>query len=292
MSAIRFDGVTFRYELTPEDSALDGVSLELAPGSLALVTGPSGSGKSTLCRLIAGYAPHQFEGSLEGTVEVAGLNVAERTLGELSEHIGVVFEDPFDQLTGATRSLFDEVAFGLENRGRPPEEIERRVLGALQQVGLRDILARHPRELSGGQCQRLAIATVLALAPTILVLDEPTSQLDPTGSQHVVNLVSEMLHSGMTILVVAQDLARWLPHADRLICLDAGRVRANGTPRRVLSESVSESETRGGFVTPPAVTLWRRLLREGLVARDSEPPLDLRELAAALHAPEAGSTEI
>ncbi len=278
MSAIRFDEVTFRYELAPETAALDHLSLEVAAGSLALVTGRSGSGKSTLCRLIAGYAPHQFEGSLQGSVEVAGSSVADRTIGELAEHVGVVFEDPFDQLTGATRTLFDEVAFGLENRGRPPKEIARRVVAALEKVGLLELFDRHPRELSGGQCQRLAIATVLAVEPSILVLDEPTSQLDPIGSREVAALVADMQRAGLTIVIVAQDLDRWLPHADRLICLDAGQIRASGSPRRVLAELQDEDL----FLPPPATELWKRLRAERLLPRDSDPPLDLEELAAAL----------
>ncbi len=278
MSAVRFEAVTFRYELAPETAALDHVSLELAPGSLTLVTGRSGSGKSTLCRLIAGYAPHQFEGTLEGSVEVAGLNVADRSIGELAEHVGVVFEDPFDQLTGATRTLFDEVAFALENRSRSPKEIARRVMNALEKVGLRELHDRHPRELSGGQCQRLAIATVLAVEPQILVLDEPTSQLDPIGSREVAALVAEMQRSGMTIVIVAQDLDRWLRHADRLICLEAGQLKASESPRRVLAELQDE----GLFLPPPVTLLWKRLRAEGLLSRAPDPPLDLDELALAL----------
>ena len=285
MSAVHFQAVTFRYELTPDVHALDGVNLELSAGSLSLVSGPSGSGKSTLCRLVAGYAPHQFEGTLDGSVQVAGLDVAAVSIGALAEHVGVVFEDPFDQLTGATRTLFDEVAFGLENRGRPADEVAGRARAALERVGLGAIYERHPRELSGGQCQRLAIATILAVEPSVLVLDEPTSQLDPVGAREVANLVAEMRGSGMTIVVVTQELDRWLPIADQLICLKAGRIRAQGSPRRVLAHV----ENMDGLLPPASWTVWRALRARGLVDRDSEPPLDVTELADAIGSRERGT---
>ena len=274
MSHIRFSDVTFRYELSPKLDALHQVSFEVPPGTMTLVTGLSGSGKSTVCRLIAGYAPHQFEGALSGTVEVAGLNVARHSIGKLAGHVGMVFENPFDQLTGATQTLFDEVAFALENRGVRPGEIKQRVLAALDEVGLARIYDRHPRELSGGQSQRLAIATVLALRPEILILDEPTSQLDPVGSTEVADLVATMLQSGMTMVVAAQDLNRWLRLASSMICLGGGEVIAQGDPRRVLKETLE-----GGFyLRPGPAEFWRKMKAAGLEMPAAGPPLSLEEL--------------
>ncbi len=278
MSAIQFSDVTFFYQLEPERAALQNVTLSLEPGTLTVLTGLSGSGKSTLCRLIAGYAPHQFTGELSGSVVVAGIDVAASSIGTLAEHVGMVFENPFDQLTGTTQTLFDEVAFALENRGVDPDEIITRVMSALYKVDLGDIYDRHPRQLSGGQSQRLAIATVLALRPEILVLDEPTSQLDPVGSEEVARLVEEMSHSGMTILIVAQDLERWLYLANQFICLKDGAVQALGKPRQVLPRLLDS----GLFIPPPTALLWRRLRDEGLIPPESAFPLRLGELQSLM----------
>ena len=278
MSSIQFEDVTFRYELSPKEDALHQVSFVVPPGSMTLIAGLSGSGKSTICRLIAGYAPHQFEGELSGSVTVAGIDVAKHSIGAIASHVGMVFENPFDQLTGATQTLFDEVAFALENRGIPPQEITERVLDALHKVGLGRIYDRHPRELSGGQSQRLAIATVLALNPEILIMDEPTSQLDPVGSSEVSRLAREMLQSGMTMVVTAQDLDRWLELADTLICLDQGKVAAQGDPRQALAETMDS----GLYQLPAPVGFWREMKGSGLLNSNGLPPLGLAELSAQI----------
>ena len=275
---IRFEDVSFSYDLTPDRAVLQDVSFEAAAGSLTLITGPSGAGKSTLCNLIAGYAPHQFTGQLDGKVIVGDRNVADQSIGELAQDVGMVFENPFDQLTGATRTLFDEVAFGLENRGLGPEDISTRVLDSLRLVGLEEIYERHPRQLSGGQSQRLAIATVLAVRPKILVLDEPSSQLDPVGSDHVAGIVGDLLREGLTLVVVSHDLDRWLALADRLICLDGGRVHASGSPPEVMPDLLAS----GLIVQPPPGRIWHRLIQEGYLSADTDFPVKLDDLRVCL----------
>jgi energy-coupling factor transport system ATP-binding protein len=278
MSMIEFQHVTFYYELEPERAALQDVSFSIEPGSLSLLTGLNASGKSTICRLIAGYAPHQFTGVLTGSVTVAGINVAATSIGELAEHVGMVFENPFDQLTGTTQTIFDEVAFALENRGVDPDEIVTRVMSALYKVNLGEIYDRHPRQLSGGQSQRLAIATILALRPDVLVLDEPTSQLDPVGTEEVAGLVEEMSQSGMTILVVAQDLERWLHLADQVICLKEGAIQACGNPRWLLPKLLDS----GQFIQPPTASLWKLLRDEGMIDPEAIFPLSIEELQSQI----------
>ncbi len=278
MTMISLENVSFTYQHQPEIPALTDFSLQIEKGEMVVLAGLSGSGKSTVCRLIAGYAPHQFVGTLEGTVTVNGIDVPESSIGELSQHVGVVFEDPFDQLTGTTQTLFDEVAFALEHRAVDPDEIAGRVIDALTKVDLGEIYDRHPRQLSGGQSQRLAIATVLALEPAILILDGPTSQLDPVGSEEVAGLIEVLRNTGMTIVVVAHDLERWLYMADRLVCMDDGRVTGNGVPRDILA-----GQLHSGLLLPPAASLlWDRFRAEGVLSTDASIALTIDELTNQL----------
>lgn len=275
MSSVRFENVTFRYELAPKTPALIDASFTLDPGTLTILTGTGGSGKSTICRLIAGYAPHQFRGTLDGTVLVNELDVGRCSIGEIAEHVGTVFENPFDQLTGISRNLFDEVAFGLENRGVDRDEIIERVLDALHKVGLGAIYDRHPRSLSGGQSQRLAVATVLALRPSIIVLDDPTSQLDPVGSIEVAELVTSMLDESMTILVVAHDIRLWLPIATNIMCLKEGRLEYDGKPHTIIEKTLEDRF----FIPPPTITVWKQLRESNILSRESPPAFTVGELA-------------
>jgi energy-coupling factor transporter ATP-binding protein EcfA2 len=243
------------------------------------ITGISGAGKTSFCRLISGYIPHFIEGTFSGEVVVGGVSTAQTTIGELAAKVGFVFENPFDQLTGANLTVLEEVAFGLENMGLPPREIKARSTESLAQVGLADMADRHPQRLSGGQSQRLALASVLAAQPEILILDEPTSQLDPLGTEEVLGVVAEMPGQGYTVLIVSQDLERIAPYIDRLIIVDEGRIRWDGAPREVLAEA---TESKHPISTPTAVEVGLRLRREGLISPSKPLPLTLEDAAAEL----------
>jgi len=165
--------------------ALDRLTITVPAGQVCAVIGANGAGKSTLCHALTGFIPHFFRGTLEGVLRVAGLSVPDTPLAELAGTAGLVFQNPFNQITGARFSVLEEVAFGLENLGIAREEILDRCRSALELTGLQDLADRSPFDLSGGQMQRLAIASMLAMHPRVLVLDEPTSQLDPAGTEAV-----------------------------------------------------------------------------------------------------------
>ena len=234
MSLVELDGVTYTYRTGGDEPALDGVDLTVDRGEVVGITGPSDAGKSTVCRLVHGYVPNFFDGTLSGRVTIDGTDVANATIGELAETVGLLFENPFDQLTGAATTVFEEVSFGLENAGVPRETLIDRVYDALERTGIGHLAGRTPRQLSGGQSQRLALASILAMEPDLLVLDEPTSQLDPQSTAEVFDLVTTV-GDEYTLLVVSQDLERLAPHLDRLIVLEAGRIRHEGPPERVLT---------------------------------------------------------
>src|SRR3990170_6101865 len=159
--------------------SLSGLSLTVPAGQVCAVIGANGAGKSTLCHALTGFIPHFFRGTLQGGLRVADLSIPDTPLAELAGTIGLVFQNPFNQITGARFSVLEEVAFGLENLGIPREEILDRCRSALRLTGLGSLGDRSPYALSGGQQQRLAIASMLAMRPRLLVLDETTSQLDP-----------------------------------------------------------------------------------------------------------------
>lgn len=258
-------GVTYD---TASEPSLTGVTLDLYRDRLTLVTGPSGSGKSTLARVVAGFVPRLLSGKVEGSARVLGHDVESAAPHAIIESIGMVFDNPFDQLTAATRTVFDEAAYALENEGLPPAEIVTRVLGALESVGLAEMAGHHPRRLSGGQSQRLAIACALAQQKPILVLDDPTSQLDPTGTAEVVSMVRKLRREHTTVVLVAQDLSPWLAIADRLVVLDEGSVTADGSPASLLADP---EPLAGKVLIPRYVAIWAELSGRGMELGDRAP---------------------
>ena len=275
----RFEGFGVTYDTASEPS-LTGVTLEIYSDRLTLVTGPSGSGKSTLARVVAGFVPRLLNGKVEGSAQVLGHDVEAAAPHAIIESIGMVFDNPFDQLTAATRTVFDETAYALENEGLPPGEIVTRVIGALESVGLAEMAGHHPRRLSGGQSQRLAIACALAQRKPILVLDDPTSQLDPTGTAEVVSMVKKLRREHTTVVLVAQDLSHWLAIADRLIILDEGRVTADGNPASLLADP---GPLAGKVLIPRYVAIWAELSSRGMELGD-RAPLATEQLLESLRA--------
>ncbi len=217
MALATVDGLRFAYaEGAP---VLDGVSLSIEPGEHVALLGPSGSGKSTLLRALAGLVPHFHGGSFGGRVVVDGRDTREVRPAELAGVVASVFQDPEDQIVMG--SVANEVAFGLENTGVPPDEIWSRVGEALDLVGCAHLAGRATAELSGGELQRVALASALALRPQLLLLDEPTSQLDPDGAEAFFALLEAL---DCAVVVSEQRPARPLARADRVLFLEHGRV--------------------------------------------------------------------
>ena len=232
---IEVNDLSYTYPGTTRP-ALDKVSLRLGEGEFVGVVGANGSGKSTLCYALAGFLPTLYQGECHGQVQVAGLDPIRAGPSALAGTVGFVFQDPFSQISGARFSLEEEVAFGLENLGLPREQMAGRVKEALALVGLSDLAGRSPFELSGGEQQRLALASILVLQPQILLLDEPTSQLDPVGAKKVIESVDALAAERRTTILLIEQRLEWMAaHADRAIVLDAGRVVADGPAREILT---------------------------------------------------------
>src|SRR6185312_2811203 len=207
---------------------------------------------STLCLALNGLVPHATGGSIGGDVIVGEWNTKRTTVPRLATRVGLVFQDPESNLVGL--SVEDEVAFGPENLGIPPAEIAERIGWALSLVGMADARGRSANQLSGGQKQRVAIAAVLAMRPEVLVLDEPTAQLDPLGKYEVASAIAALRQdrgTQLTVVMVEQDAELLARFADRVVVLDAGQIVDQGSPRALFGRA-AELEARG--VTVPQLS--------------------------------------
>ncbi|MGN8553812.1 UNVERIFIED_CONTAM: ATP-binding cassette domain-containing protein [Microbacterium sp. SLM126] len=257
------------------------VTFDIAPGEVVLLLGPSGSGKSTLTLALNGLIPHAVPADVTGTVEVDGLDTSVTTVAELSTRVAMVFQDPDAQLV--TGTVLDEVAFGPENLRMPVAEVLERAESALRRVGLWERRAENPDRLSGGGRQRLAIACALAMGSPLLVLDEPTANLDPRGIEEVYAALGELVASGdRAILLVEHNLDAAVGFVDRVVVLDdAGRLAADGPVDDVLRGRADDLHAMGVWL-PVSTIAALRLRRAGYVL---DPlPLTPDELHAALEA--------
>jgi energy-coupling factor transport system ATP-binding protein len=216
------------------ESVLKDISLDIYSGEFLGIIGPTGAGKTTLCLALNGIVPQFYGGRFFGHITVAGKDTLDNPISELARHVGMVFEDPEMQLTST--SVENEIAFALENLCVPRDEIIRRIPRVLEAVRLEGCETKNPQELSGGQKQRLAIAATLALQPTLLILDEPTSQLDPIGSEEVFATVKELNQElGISIVMVSHAAEEMAQFADRLAFLSDGQLLDVGTPNQIYS---------------------------------------------------------
>ena len=232
---IELQHVTYTYP-GGERPALRDVTLEIPAGQFCAVIGANGAGKSTLAYTLAGFVPHFFHGVLSGTVRVANRPTQITPLSDLVSVVGLVSQNPFNQISGTKFTVREEVAFGLENLGVPRVEMLERVAAAMRLVGIENLADRSPLALSGGQMQRLALAAVLAMQPQVLVVDEPTSQLDPVGSREVFAALRALAEQQRVTVVMIEHKLEWVAaFAERVIALADGAVVADGTPAAVLT---------------------------------------------------------
>jgi energy-coupling factor transporter ATP-binding protein EcfA2 len=255
---INIKGVTYTYPGV-SDPAVRDLTLEIPAGQLCAVVGPNGAGKSTLAYILAGFIPHFYHGTLKGSATIAGKDTVSTPLSDLVMIVGLTLQNPFNQISGTKVTTREEIAFGLENLGVPRGEMAERVEAAMDLVGISDLAERSPLALSGGQMQRVAIASILVMQPPVLVLDEPTSQLDPIGSREVFTAVRALASSRKVTVVIIEHKLEWVATlADRIIALVDGELVADGDPEDVLAD---ESLWRQG-VGQTRYTLAARSLKE------------------------------
>ncbi len=255
---IKYRNFTFRYgnEACP---ALSNINASIEAGEFVLVSGPSGGGKSSFCRCLNGLIPHFYGGQVSGDVDVNGLSILQHSTRTLAATVGMTFQDPENQLTAM--DVEREIVFGMENLGFSVKLMSKRLEESLDSLGIAELRHRVITELSGGEKQKVAIAAVLALHPRVLVMDEPTSELDPKGAEDVLSVVQRLNDElGLTVILVEHRLERVIHMVDRLILIEHGEITADGKPREVLRGPEIQNS---GVGIPPLIRLANKLEQSG-----------------------------
>lgn len=271
---IQIKDFSFKYREGSE-LTISGINLSIAPGQFVGITGPAGCGKSTLTYAFNGIIPHCYPGDFYGSVSIAGMDSCSVSLTDISQVVGSVCQDIDSQMVSSV--VEDEILYGLENFGIPKEEIESRISDSLEDMGISDLRERAIASLSGGQKQKVAIAAILALKPKVLVLDEPTAELDPASSYAVFQLLRKYAQDhGTTVIVVEQKIALLSDFVDKMLIVEGGTIRFEGTPEEVLAHS---DELLAMGVNCPRSTslmniLWEKGLYAGPVCRNVEQAVD------------------
>lgn len=269
MNALEINDLSFSYDNKVD--AIHSIQLTIEAGKYVAIVGHNGSGKSTLAKLILGLLEKK-----EGKIIVFGQEVNEKNIDTIRQEIGIVFQNPDNQFVGAT--VEDDVAFGLENKGLPYKEMVSRVQEALSFVGMMDFKDREPARLSGGQKQRVAIAGIIAMRPSILILDEATSMLDPEGRQELIQYIEDIRQQyGMTVLSITHDLDE-VALSDRVLVLKKGKVESVSSPRELFSRGSELVDL--GLDIPFSALLTQKLRNKGLI--DCEDYLTEKELVEQL----------
>ena len=229
---IRFNNFSFRYN-SRDDKILEDINLSIKSNEITVLAGPTGCGKSTLLRAIVGLIPNMYEGEYTGDVIVDGIKIRDAEIKEIAKRVGFVFQNPENQIF--MFSVERDIAFGLENLGLEREIIKKRISKIMKTLNITHLAKKAPHELSDGQKQRTALAGVLAMEPKILILDEPTSLLDPKTAMEFMELINKLCkEEGMSIIIVEHRLDLVLKYADKLIVLSEGKVISDDTPENVL----------------------------------------------------------
>lgn len=270
MKKIIVQNLKYRYPMT-EELALKGLTFEVEEGEFIGIIGQNMAGKSTLCQALVGLVPHFYHGAYGGSVIVDGLEVIKSNVSELSHKAGIVFQNPFTQVTGSKLTVYAEIAFGLENMGLKREEMIDRVDYALNLLDIYKFKDRNPFDLSGGQMQRMAIAGIIAMKPDIIVLDEPTSQLDPQGSEEVFKAIQGLSREGMTVIMVEHKIEKIARYSDRIMLMNKGSIVDFDIPKKIFSRDDLESF---GVAAPSYTQICRAF---GIKDRDGYYPVTLDE---------------
>ena len=237
MGYFNIENVNYKYPLE-DKQALKNINIEIKKGEFWAVIGKNGSGKTTFCNMLRRFVPDFYKGELTGIITLEDKELKDYSQKELVQKIGFVFQNPFTQISGVKDTVFDEIAYGLENLGLYKEEIISRVEKILKLLEIEKLRDRNPYDLSGGQKQRVALASIIAMDPDILVIDEPTSQLDPKGTEDIFKIINLMANEGKTIILVEHKLELIAEYAQNIIVLDEGEIILSGKAEEVLNNKI------------------------------------------------------
>jgi len=237
MGYFKLENVSYQYPLENR-KVLKNINLDIKKGEFWAVIGKNGSGKTTLCSILRRFVPDFYKGELTGKITLEGKELKEYSQKEIVQKIGFVFQNPFTQISGVKDTVFEEIAYGLENLGLDKEEIISRIEKILKLLEIEKLRDRNPYDLSGGQKQRVALASIIAMNPDILVIDEPTSQLDPKGTEDIFKIINLMANEGKTIILVEHKLELIAEYAQNILVLDEGEIILSGKAEEVLNNKI------------------------------------------------------
>lgn len=276
MAIVEVMNLTYSYPAA-DKPALKDIHFQVEEGEFISIVGANEAGKTSLCFALAGFIPHFFKGELSGEVWVAGKESSRTSLDDWLLNVGLVFQNPFNQISGSKFTVYEEVAFGLENLGVSRLEMKERVERIMQKTGITELAQRSPYALSGGQQQRVALASILVMQPRLLVLDEPTSQLDPIGRREVFAVIKSMSQEGITV-VMAEHKLEWVAEfSDRVIALADGEMRMTGESGDVLTSPLMAEL---GIGVPRYTAAARRAVEGGLLPATQHLPVTHRQARA------------
>ena len=237
MGYFKIENVNYKYPLE-DKQALKNINIEIKKGEFWAVIGKNGSGKTTFCNMLRRFVPDFYKGELTGKITLEDKELKDYSQKELVQKIGFVFQNPFTQISGVKDTVFEEIAYGLENLGLEKEEIIFKVEKILKMLEIEKLRERNPYDLSGGQKQRVALASIIAMDPDILVIDEPTSQLDPKGTEDIFKIINLMANEGKTIILVEHKLELIAEYAENILVLDEGEIILSGKAEEVLNNKI------------------------------------------------------
>ena len=237
MDYLKLENVNYKYPLE-EKNTLKNINTEIKKGEFWAVIGKNGSGKTTLCNILRRFVPDFYKGELTGKITLEGKELKDYSQKEIVQKIGFVFQNPFTQISGVKNTVFEEIAYGLENLGIERETIISEVEKILKLLEIEKLRDKNPYNLSGGQKQRVALASIIAMNPDILVIDEPTSQLDPKGTEDIFKIINLMANEGKTIILVEHKLELIAEYAENILVLDEGEIILSGKANEVLNNKI------------------------------------------------------
>lgn len=235
MSILSLKNVSYQYPLE-QKNVIKNISFDLEAGKVYGVMGSNESGKTTVCNIMRGFIPELYKGSLSGEVLYGGKSISDYNIGDLAAHIGYSFQNPFTQISGVKETVYEEIAYGMENLGVPREKIIPRVEELLALFQLESLAEKNPFELSGGQKQRVALASIVALDPEIVILDEPTSQLDPQSTEDIFKIIAYLKDAGKTVFLVEHKVDLLAEYCDEIFLMSEGKIVMQGKTKEILSD--------------------------------------------------------
>ena len=267
MCYFKLEDVSYKYPLEDRE-ILKNINLDIKKGEFWAVIGKNGSGKTTLCNVLRRFVPDFYKGELQGKITLEGKELKDYSAKEIVQKVGFVFQNPFTQISGVKETVFEEIAFGLENLALDAEDIRKRVEETLKLLRIEELRNKNPYELSGGQGQKVALASIIAMDPEIMVIDEPTSQLDPKGTEEIFEIIDILKKEGKTIILVEHKLELIAEYAEKVMVLDEGEMILSGNTEDVLKNKILMEKEIG---IPQYAALAYKLMEEGKVQFEEIP---------------------